>query len=429
MTRPEPAPPSRASAPELREPDLPRTARMAARSLRPGWTTGSCSAAAAKAAAAVAVSGEPQRRVEIGLPRTGRRVSFPVARCELGDGWAEAVVVKDAGDDPDVTNGAHLTARVGLEAAPGVRLEGGEGVGTVTRPGLGLEVGGPAINPVPRRQITAAVGEVIDLARRGARVVISVPDGERMARRTTNPRLGIVGGISILGTTGIVRPFSTAAWRASVEQAIDVVAALGLDTVVLSTGGRTEQAAMRLYPDLEEVCFVEVGDFTGHALKRAVSRGIARCAFVGMAGKLAKLGAGVMMTHWTRSRVDPDLLACLTADAGAGPELVAAVGQANTARHAYELWSAAGLTAPCDLLCAQVAANLSRFVAGRLAIEVVMVDFESLTPVGQAREPAAQVSGPPARGARAGPPRRDDPRRDDRRRGDPRRIDPRGGGH
>jgi cobalt-precorrin-5B (C1)-methyltransferase len=382
------------SAPELREPDLPRTARVAARSLRPGWTTGTCSAAAAKAATAALVSGERQQQVEIGLPRTGRRVAFPVARCELGDGWAEAVVVKDAGDDPDVTHGARLTARVGLEAEPGVRLEGGVGVGTVTRPGLGLQVGGPAINPVPRQQITAAVGEVVDLAVRGVRVVISVPDGERMARKTTNPRLGIVGGISILGTTGIVRPFSTAAWRASVEQAVDVIAALGLDTLVLSTGGRTEQAAMRLYPDLDEVCFIEVGDFTGHALKRAVARGLARCAFVGMAGKLAKLGAGVMMTHWTRSRVDPDLLACLTAEAGGAPELVAAVRRANTARHAYELWGTAGLTGPCDLLCAQVAANLARFVGGRVAVEVVMVDFESLTPVGRAS--AAEAPGPPA---------------------------------
>jgi cobalt-precorrin-5B (C1)-methyltransferase len=381
---------------ELREPDLPRTAKAARTDLRPGWTTGTCAAAAAKAAAAALVSGRVQEHVEVGLPG-GRRVGFAVASCQVADGAAEAVVVKDAGDDPDVTHGAHLTARVTLEPAPGVRIDGGEGVGRVTRPGLGLEVGGPAINPVPRRQITAAVAEVVDVAASGVRVVVSVPGGERMARKTTNPRLGIVGGISILGTTGIVRPFSTAAWRASVEQAVDVIAALGIDTVVLSTGGRTEQAAMRLYPALEEVCFVEVGDFTGHALKRAVARGLARCAFVGMAGKLAKLGAGVLMTHWTRSKVDPGLLACLTAEAGGDPDLVDAVGQANTARHAYELWAAAGLVRdpqapggpevnrllPCDLLCQQVAANLARFVDGRLAVEVVMVDFEGLGPVGR----------------------------------------------
>jgi cobalt-precorrin-5B (C1)-methyltransferase len=392
----QPGPP----VPDLREPDLPRTAKVAAGTLRTGWTTGTCAAAAAKAAAAALLSGRPQRRVEVGLPGSARRVAFPVAACALGDGWAEAVVVKDAGDDPDVTNGARLTARLSFRADPGLRLEGGEGVGTVTRPGLGLEVGGPAINPVPRRQIAAAVGEVVDLSTRGALAVISVPGGDRMARRTTNARLGIVGGISILGTTGIVRPFSTAAWRASVEQAIDVIAAEGLGTVVLSTGGRTERAAMRLYPDLDEVCFVEVGDFTGHALRRAVARDLDRCAFVGMAGKLAKLGAGVMMTHWTRSRVDPDLLACLTADAGGDPDLVAAVGRAHTARRAYELWAAAGLAEPCDLLCERVAANLSRFCDGRLDLEVVMVDFESLAPVGRARAPRCGAGAPGRPGGR-----------------------------
>src|SRR6266536_2501892 len=362
--------------PDLREPELPRTAKVAARTLRTGWTTGTCAAAAAKAAATALLSGLPVVRVEIGLPRSARRVSFPVARCELGDGWAEAVVV--------------------------------EGAGTVTRPGLGLVVGGPAINPVPRRQITAAVGEALDLDDGGALVVISVPDGEWMARKTTNPRIGIVGGISILGTTGIVRPFSTAAWRASVEQAIDVIAAEGLDTVVLSTGGRTERAAMRLHPEIDEVCFVEVGDFNGNALRRADAHGLGRCVFVGMAGKLAKLGAGVLMTHWTRSRVDPDLLACLTADAGGDPGLVAAVGQANTARHAYELWAAAGLTAPCDLLCDQVAANLSRFCEGRLDVEVIMVDFESLDPVGRSRSPRRRT------GATDRPEARDRPEAGDR---------------
>src|SRR4029453_2778073 len=185
--------------------------------------------------------------VEVGLP-SGRRGTFAVARCEPVPEGAEAGVVKDAGDDPDLTHGGHLPATVSWRAGTGVELAGGAGVGTVTKPGLGLPVGGPAINPVPRAMIVQAVTEVA--GDRGVRVVISVPDGERMARKTTNRRLGIVGGISILGTTGIVRPFSTAAWRASVEQAVDVIAALGIDTVVLSTGGRTEQAAMRLYPAL-----------------------------------------------------------------------------------------------------------------------------------------------------------------------------------
>ena len=299
------------TGPEIREPDLPRTAKVRAKALRTGWTTGACAAAAAKAAVTALATGEAQRSVEIGLP-SGQRVRFPVDDCRVSPPDAEAVVVKDAGDDPDVTHGARLTAVVRWRGEAGLELDGGVGVGVVTKPGLGLEIGGPAINPVPRAMITQAVGEVIDLASRGVRVVISVPDGEVMARKTTNARLGIIGGISILGTTGIVRPFSTASWRASVEQAISVLAAQGEDTVVLCTGGRTEQGAIGLLPDLPEVCFVEVGDFTGAALRRAVEHGLRRVVFVGMAGKLTKLAAGVLMTHYTRSKVSLDLLREIT---------------------------------------------------------------------------------------------------------------------
>ena len=381
----------------LREPNLPASARRAATTLRRGWTTGTCASAAAKAAAIALATGAPPRRVEVPLLRPGARHEFDVERCELHCGGAVAVVVKDAGDDPDVTHGAHLTAAVAPRAMPGLELAGGDGVGVVTKPGLGLEIGGPAINPGPRRQITAAVGEVLDLERDGALVTLSVPGGERMARRTTNPRLGIVGGISILGTTGIVRPFSTAAWRASVGQAIDVMHAQGLRELVLTTGGRTERAAMALLPGLEEVCFVEVGDFTGYALRRAADRGIARCFFVGMAGKLSKLAAGIMMTHWTRSKVDPGMLAGLTAAAGGDRALVAAVADANTARHAYELWRAAGLHAAGDLLCARAAANLTRFAEERLEAHVLMVDFDDLSVTGASPGARALLGSEPVR--------------------------------
>src|ERR671933_172 len=306
---------------KIHEPSIPPSMqRVKGERLRAGCTTGSCAAAAAKAAAKALLSGEAQEEVDIKLPRKGeeRRVRFAVERCEVGESWAEAVVVKDAGDDPDVTHGAHLTARVSWREEPGIELDRGEGVGVVTKPGLGLPVGGPAINDVPRRMISYSVEEALDPDERGVRVVISVPGGEKMAEKTTNARLGIVGGISILGTTGIVRPFSTAAWAASVVQAINVMGAQGHKTFVLSTGGLTERAAMRLLPDLEEVNFVEVGDFTGQAIKRAVENGLERCFFVGMAGKISKLAAGVMMTHWTRSKVDNDLLAQITREAG-GP--------------------------------------------------------------------------------------------------------------
>jgi cobalt-precorrin-5B (C1)-methyltransferase len=370
---------------KIHEPSMPPSMqRVKGEKLRTGWTTGSCAAAAAKAAAKALLTGEAQEEVDIKLPRKGeeRRVRFAVERCEVGEGWAEAVVIKDAGDDPDVTHKAHLTARVSWREEPGIELDRGEGVGVVTKPGLGLPVGGPAINDVPRRMISYSVEEVLNPEERGVRVVISVPGGEKMAEKTTNPRLGIVGGISILGTTGIVRPFSTASWRASVGQAVNVMGAQGHDTLVLSTGGLTEKAAMRLLPDLEEVCFVEVGDFTGYALKQAVKNKLSRVFFVGMVGKLTKLAAGVMMTHWTRSKVDNDLLAGITAKAGGSPELIEEVQGANTARHAYELWRSANLEKAPHLLCALAAENLGEYVEGKLEAHVIMVDFDTLDPVG-----------------------------------------------
>src|SRR5205814_3924995 len=185
--------------PELREPDLPRTAKVRKKALRTGWTTGTCASAAAKAATTALDTGEIQVTVEVGLP-DGQRVRFPVDKCMVEPAQAMAVVVKDAGDDPDVTHGARLTATVRWRGEPGLELDGGVGVGAVTKPGLGLELGGPAINPVPRAMITQAAGEAIDLSKNGITVIISVPDGERMARKTTNARLGIIGGISILGT-------------------------------------------------------------------------------------------------------------------------------------------------------------------------------------------------------------------------------------
>jgi cobalt-precorrin-5B (C1)-methyltransferase len=352
--------------------------------LRTGWTTGTCAAAAARAAAKTLVSGRTQSRVDVKLPGKGaeRRVEFEVERCELGGSWAEAVVVKDAGDDPDVTDGAHLTARVSWRERPGLELDRGDGVGLVTRPGLGLPVGGPAINDVPRRMISYSVREILDPEEFGVRVVISVPGGEQMAEKTTNARLGIVGGISILGTTGIVRPFSTAAWAASVVQAVNVMGAQGHKAFVLSTGGLTEKAAMRLLPDLEEVNFVEVGDFTGQAIKRAVENGLETCFFVGMAGKISKLAAGVMMTHWTRSKVDNALLAEITTKAGGSSALVEEVGNANTARHAYEIWRSANLHTAPDLLCRQAAENLTEYAEGKLEVHVILVDFDTLDPAG-----------------------------------------------
>nr|WP_218566786.1 cobalt-precorrin-5B (C(1))-methyltransferase [Vallicoccus soli] len=369
--------------PPIREPDLPRTMKVRPRALRTGWTTGTCASAAAKAAATALRDQEPQEVVEVALP-SGRRVTFAVDSCTYDPRRATAVVVKDAGDDPDVTDGAHLTATVTRGAGDGVELDGGVGVGVVTKPGLGLEVGGPAINEVPRRMIVQAVREA--LPEGGLRVVVSVPEGEVMARRTTNARLGILGGISVLGTTGVVRPFSTASWRASVEQAVSVMGAQGVGTVVLCTGGRTEKGAMALLPHLPEVSFVEVGDFTGAALRRAREVGVGEVVFVGMAGKLAKLAAGVLMTHYTRSKVDLGLLGDVTRAAGGDAALAAEVAAANTGRHAYEIWERAGLLrAAGDELCRRVQEVLVRAAEGEVAAEVAMVDFTGRRVVGATR--------------------------------------------
>ena len=371
--------------PPLREPDLPRTAKVRPKALRTGFTTGACSAAAAKAAVLALSTGTPVSGVDIPFP-SGNRHHFEVAECVITADSALAVVVKDAGDDPDVTHGAHLTATVRWRTDTLITINGGEGVGTVTKPGLGLEVTGPAINPVPREMVERAVREATD---RGADVTISVPGGEKMAYKTTNRRLGIMGGISILGTTGIVRPFSTASWRASVEQAVAVLAAQGGETLVLATGGRTERAAMRLLPALPDVSFVEVGDFTGAALRRAVEHGVRRVVFVGMVGKLTKLAAGVLMTHYTRSKVDTGLLGELTARHGGDQDAVAEVSESVTARRAYEVWQDCGLLRVCgDDLCQAVRQVLSRFSAeqGRtLEIEVAMVDFAATAVVAATR--------------------------------------------
>jgi cobalt-precorrin-5B (C1)-methyltransferase len=355
--------------PRTVEPPLAAEAAARRQGLRTGWTTGTCASAAAKAAAVGLVTGEPPATVEVALPG-GRRVTFPVER----DGPPNrCVVVKDAGDDPDCTHGARVTATVEWAPGPETELRAGPGVGTVTKPGLGLPVGAPAINPVPRRMILAALAEVTG---RPVTVTFSVPGGEEMAARTTNARLGIVGGISILGTTGIVRPFSTAAYRASVVQQIDVAAAQGERTVVLATGTRSDRAAQRLLPHLPEVCFVEVGDFTGIALRRAAARGVRRVVFVGMAGKIAKLAAGVMMTHFHRSRVDGELLAEVARSVGAPPTVVAAATATATARHFAEVCATAGVLAPLEVLCARARAACEAHAGGALAVEVVMVDFE-----------------------------------------------------
>ncbi|WP_242339029.1 MULTISPECIES: cobalt-precorrin-5B (C(1))-methyltransferase [Anaeromyxobacter] len=349
--------------------------RPATAGLRTGYTTGACAAAAARAAARYLVRGTAPREIGIVLPN-GRPASFPVAHAEIIGAARRCAVEKDAGDDPDVTHGAWIVADV--EPAPGgVEIRGGPGVATVTRPGLGLEVGAPAINPVPRRNISDMVrAELAGSAVAGARVTVSVPRGEEIARGTMNARLGLLGGISILGTTGVVRPFSTAAWQASVAAAIDVARARALDTLVLTTGGRTEAHAMRLRPGTPEAAFIQVGDAVGAALRHAARRGIARVELVAMVGKMSKLAAGSFQIHASRSEVDLGFLAAVTAELGAAAAVLAEVAAANTAREALGAWRRAGIeTDVAAALCRRAAARCAAH-APPLHVRTELVGFD-----------------------------------------------------
>ncbi|MEM8697627.1 MAG: cobalt-precorrin-5B (C(1))-methyltransferase, partial [Pseudomonadota bacterium] len=267
--------------------------------LRRGWTTGACATAAAVGAAHALRDGTGPAEVTLTLPR-GEEPCFELVDRSNGPGWAEAGVVKDAGDDPDVTHGVTVLTRV-ASGAPGLRFHAGDGVGTVTKPGLPIGVGEPAINPVPRQMIAAVLEEI--LGSPAYDVTVSVPGGAEIATRTWNGRLGIVGGLSILGTTGVVRPFSCAAWIASIHRGIDVARANGLGHVVGATGATSECAAAEIY-DLPEIAFLDMGDFAGGLLKYLRQHPVARLTLAGGIGKLAKLAQGEMDLHSARSQVD-----------------------------------------------------------------------------------------------------------------------------
>lgn len=345
---------------------------------REGFTTGACAAAAAKAATRVLVRGELFEAIESTLPN-GQRHTFALERCERTYEVALCSILKDGGDDPDCTHGAEIVAEVRLASDNEIVLEGGEGVATVTKPGLGLSVGAPAINPVPRRNITEMVREELLQAQLpGARVTISVPGGEELAKQTINARLGLLGGISILGTSGIVKPYSTAAYKASVVQAIDVARRREIETLVLTTGGKSEAYAMRLHPELPEEAFVQVGDFVGVGVKHCARRGAGRVVIVGMIGKLSKMADGKAMTHAAGSEVNMELLASIANDLDAAPEVVEQIRTANTARHVLELATRAGLAGLCDAICARVVTHLERHAASvtPLSVHAILVDFD-----------------------------------------------------
>lgn len=350
--------------------------------LRHGYTTGACATAAAQAAIEALIVQEPQRQSTIRLP-IGQDVTFEIVACEVEEHRASAEIIKDGGDDPDATHGARIICEVSWRETPGIELDGGVGVGRVTKPGLPVEVGQAAINPVPRKMIREAVEAVLNRyeLNRGVRVVVSVPDGEEIAKKTLNARLGIVGGISILGTRGIVVPFSTAAYKASVAQAIRVAVKGGCSHVVLSTGGRTEKFGMELYPKLPEEAFVEMGDFVGFALQQCARQGIRKVTLVGMMGKFSKVAQGVMMVHSKSAPVDFGFLARMAEEAGASETVVRKIAEANTASQVGDMMHELGCRSFFDVMCAYCCRSLLQEAGGSSSsgfeVETVIISMKA----------------------------------------------------
>lgn len=352
------------------------------RRLRRGYTTGTCAAAAARGAALWLTQGRCPDLVTVRL-LVGDEVTLPVQGVCRSETAARCCVIKDAGDDPDVTNGAAIHACVEFAAAPGVSLDGGEGVGRVTLPGLAVAVGEAAINPLPRAMITAALA---DLAPRGAgwKVTIAVPDGVEMARRTFNGRLGIVGGISILGTTGYVEPRSLDALRRSLPPLLDVVRAAGYRTVCLVPGNIGHRAARRLRPAPDEAQIVEISDFLGFMLDEAYERGFTAVTLVGHPGKLAK----VLNGHWqTHSKYAPPANAAVVAFfAGAGlpRTLVRELKKLPTVDAVQQAVIRSGHTDLPALLAARIRGLVQERLKGKVEVSVHLCDFAGNI-VGEAR--------------------------------------------
>ncbi len=343
--------------------------------LRSGWTTGACATAATRSALAALLGEDFPDPVSIILPR-GETPVFALALQEKGEDWARAGVIKDAGDDPDVTHGATVIATVRRGASgSGVLFRAGAGVGTVTKPGLPLPVGEPAINPVPRRLMIAEALEAAQKHGSSAdfEIEISVPNGEKIAERTWNPRLGILGGISILGTTGVVVPYSCSAWIHSIQRGIDVARATHVTHVAGCVGNTSEKAVRRLR-GLGEDAIIDMGDFVGGMLKYLRGHPVEKVTIAGGFAKLTKLAEGHMDLHSKRSQVNLMWLAEHLRGLGADEVLIGRAKAANTALEVLELSTAAGL--PIGTVIAREAERVAREVLRDAPIDLDVMVFD-----------------------------------------------------
>jgi cobalt-precorrin-5B (C1)-methyltransferase len=361
--------------------DLSGDAASGSKPLRHGYTTAACAAAAATAAVRALLTGEPVASVTIDLPGE-KQVVFAMKRCEIAEGRVLCGTIKDAGDDPDVTHGAEIQATVQWRDAPGVVIEGGAGVGQVTQPGLAVPVGEAAINPGARRLISHAVAAEAGLRLppdKGLRVIVSVPGGEALAQKTMNPRLGILGGISILGASGIVEPYSHQAYLASINVALKVARANGLAGIAITTGKRSEEYLRQHYPAWPEMAFVQVGDHVGYAVAHAYRAGFEELVLATMIGKASKLAQGRLQTHVAEGSVDLAFLARIARELGADAGVQTAICAANTAHHVQVILRAAGVTGLEARLAQLVAEQLWLHAGGDLRISVYLHALDGAT--------------------------------------------------
>src|SRR3990170_1717620 len=346
------------------------------RVLRYGTTTGASAAAAAKAAV-IALIGNPVDRVGVPSPIGVRFEIFVKESKKLSSGTAVATVVKDAGDDIDVTDKLKITAIVKLTDDGKVTIKGGKGVGVVTKPGLPMTIGESAINPMPRRMIEESVREVLPPGK-GAEVTLDIPEGEKVAKKTLNAKLGVVGGVSVLGTTGFVKPLSMEACRRSLVPQIDVALSRGFDKIFMVPGNIGDRITRQMFKPPEDA-IVQTGDFMGYMLDKAVEKGVKEIILLGHPGKLVKLAAGIFNTHHKVADARNEVVAAYAAAVGADAQLVNRILQSNTTEEAIALLKQANLLQQTfDKIAEKVSYRVSERVQGKAKISVIMVSLDGV---------------------------------------------------
>ena len=345
--------------------------------LRTGFTTGTCATASSKAALLAIIQQNKINTVDVLLPKRDR-IKININTCKFSKENAKCSVIKDGGDDPDVTHGAEIFVDLSLTDNIGsIEIDGGIGVGRVTKPGLGLEIGSAAINPTPKKMIVENVREVGEelLKKNGVMIKVSVPKGKELGPKTDNPRIGIIGGISILGTSGIVIPYSTASFAAAIRQQISVVDTMNDDSVVLTTGGRSEDYARKII-ELPDHSFIQMGDFSGYTIKQCAKQGLKKAYVAGFIGKLAKMAAGVKQTHVKGGKVDMKFLSDLAKRCDANSDTIAKILGANTARNVQEIITEDKVDGFFDEITKETCNQMRQHSEGKIPVEVILFDFD-----------------------------------------------------